>query len=103
MKLGGTGEMETKFRVSVHRKMGGGRTVHFEVARLAHHGNGVDLAHVVASVLLAHIVDGQVERRVRVRPHRDAVILDDHRVVHGQQSVSILVEPSQLAGGKGNC
>lgn len=67
-----------------------------EATNLTHHRIRVDLAHVLAFVVLLHVVDVKVPSRVVVVGYADARIMGDHVVVDRLDRLGVRLHPSHL-------
>ena len=66
------------------------------MADLAERWHVVYVAQIGPRILLADVVDGQVECGVRERVNRDTAVFYNHQVVQREQRVPVFVEPCQL-------
>ena len=77
-----------------------GLTLHLQEALLAHHGVGVDLAHVVALVGGLDVGDAQVPVLVVVPGEGEPRVFADDGVVDGEDGLCLDEYPRHLVGQK---
>lgn len=71
-------------------------TDNLKEADLAHHRVRVQLAHIIASVVLLHVVDVKQPGLLIVVGHRESRYLHDHVFVNGQEHLTTYVNPRHL-------
>ena len=72
------------------------------MTRLILHGVRVDLAHVLAAVLLGDLLDVQVEGGAQVARDGDAAVVRDDGVVDRQDLLQVGLHPRHLREGGGS-